>query len=61
MMIGNSMRSDIVPIVQIGGHAVHIPYSSTWEHEHDHPSVDINQYSELKHIGMLPKLIKEKK
>ncbi|GIT62841.1 MAG: hypothetical protein Ct9H300mP21_03870 [Pseudomonadota bacterium] len=61
MMIGNSMRSDIVPIVQIGGHAVHIPYSSTWEHEQDHPSVDINHYSELKHMGMLPKLIKEKK
>lgn len=61
MMIGNSMRSDIVPIVQIGGHAVHIPYSSTWEHEQDHPYVDKNHYSELKHMGMLPKLIKEKK
>ena len=61
MMIGNSMRSDIVPIVQIGGHAVHIPYSSTWEHEQDHPSVDKIHYSELKHMGMLPKLIKEKK
>ena len=61
MMIGNSMRSDIVPIVQIGGHAVHIPYSSTWEHERDHPSVDINHYSELEHMGMLPKLIKGKK
>ena len=61
MMIGNSMRSDIVPIVQIGGHAVHIPYSSTWEHEQDHPYVNKNHYSELKHMGMLPKLIKEKK
>ena len=26
IMIGNSMRSDIVPVVKIGGHAVHIPY-----------------------------------
>ena len=61
MMIGNSMRSDIVPIVQIGGHAVHIPYSTTWVHEQEHPPLDIDHYSELKHIGMLPKLIRGKK
>jgi len=57
IMIGNSMRSDIVPVVQIGGHAVHIPYSTTWVHEQDHMPLDIDSYSELKHIGMLPKLI----
>ena len=60
IMIGNSMRSDIVPIVQIGAHAVHIPYSSTWEHEQDHPHVDSDHYSELQHIGLLPNLILEK-
>ena len=60
MMIGNSMRSDIVPVVQIGGHAVHIPYTTTWEHEQDHPHVDSDHYSDLDHIGLLPKLIREK-
>ena len=60
IMIGNSMRSDIVPVVQIGGHAVHIPYLSTWEHEQDHPPVDPEHYTELKHLGLLPQLIKEK-
>ncbi|MBC8258430.1 MAG: HAD hydrolase-like protein [SAR324 cluster bacterium] len=60
IMIGNSMRSDIVPLVQIGAHAVHIPYSSTWEHEQDHPHVDSDHYSELQHIGLLPNLILEK-
>jgi len=60
MMVGNSMRSDIVPVVQIGGHAVHIPYVTTWEHEQDHPHVDSDHYSGLDHIGLLPKLIKEK-
>jgi len=58
MMIGNSMRSDIVPIVQLGGHAVHIPYSTTWVHEQEYPFVDIDRYSVLKHIGLLPKLIR---
>ena len=61
MMIGNSMRSDVVPIVQLGGHAVHIPYSTTWVHEQEHPFVDIDRYSVLKHIGLLPKLIRGEK
>ena len=60
MMIGNSMRSDIVPIVQIGAQAVHVPYLSTWEHEQDHPPVDAEHYTELKHLGLLPQLIREK-
>jgi putative hydrolase of the HAD superfamily len=34
VMVGNSLRSDIVPVVQIGGKAVHIPYHVTWPHEH---------------------------
>lgn len=34
VMVGNSLRSDIVPVVGLGGYAVHIPYSVTWHHEH---------------------------
>lgn len=33
MMIGNSLKSDILPVLQLGGHAIHIPYHITWEHE----------------------------
>jgi len=33
MMIGNSLRSDIAPVIAIGGRAVHIPYHLTWGHE----------------------------
>jgi putative hydrolase of the HAD superfamily len=33
VMIGNSLRSDIVPVVELGGRAVHIPYEVTWAHE----------------------------
>lgn len=32
-MIGNSLKSDVLPVLGIGGHAVHIPYHTTWEHE----------------------------
>lgn len=32
-MVGNSVRSDVAPVVAIGGRAVHVPYHVTWEHE----------------------------
>lgn len=32
-MVGNSVRSDVLPVLEIGGHAVHIPYQVTWAHE----------------------------
>jgi putative hydrolase of the HAD superfamily len=33
VMVGNSLRSDIVPVVALGGRALHIPYVVTWDHE----------------------------
>lgn len=34
LMIGNSMKSDILPLINIGSHAIHVPFKTTWEHEH---------------------------
>ena len=34
LMIGNSVRSDVLPVVELGGHAAHLPYEYTWELEH---------------------------
>jgi putative hydrolase of the HAD superfamily len=33
-MVGNSVRSDVLPVLSLGGRAVHIPYHLTWAHEH---------------------------
>ena len=33
-MVGNSVRSDVLPVLALGGRAVHIPYHLTWAHEH---------------------------
>ena len=33
LMIGNSLKSDVLPVLKIGGHAIHIPYHTTWEYE----------------------------
>jgi putative hydrolase of the HAD superfamily len=36
-MVGNSVRSDVLPVLEIGGRAVHVPYEITWSLEHaDH-------------------------
>ena len=32
-MVGNSLRSDIAPVLELGGWAVHMPYHTTWAHE----------------------------
>jgi putative hydrolase of the HAD superfamily len=33
LMIGNSLKSDVMPVLALGGHAIHIPYHTTWVHE----------------------------
>ena len=33
LMIGNSLKSDILPVLGIGGYAIHIPFHTTWAHE----------------------------
>jgi putative hydrolase of the HAD superfamily len=33
LMIGNSLRSDILPLVNIKAHAIHVPFHTTWAHE----------------------------
>lgn len=50
-MVGNSVRSDILPVMALGGTAVHIPYPLLWELEHvDHDE----HFAELGSIAELP-------
>ena len=32
-MVGNSLRSDIIPVLELGSKAVHVPYETEWFHE----------------------------
>jgi putative hydrolase of the HAD superfamily len=63
LMVGNSLKSDILPVLEIGAYGVFIPYPFCWEHEKvteadlhykNHPN-----YKELEHIGLLPRLVGE--
>ncbi len=33
LMVGNSVKSDMLPILELGGQGVHVPYHVTWSHE----------------------------
>jgi putative hydrolase of the HAD superfamily len=58
LMVGNSLRSDILPVVALGGHAVHIPYQVTWAHEAAAVDDGAPQgYLKLEHMGLLPALV----
>ncbi len=34
LMIGNSLKSDVLPLINIKAHAIHVPFHTTWAHEH---------------------------
>jgi putative hydrolase of the HAD superfamily len=60
LMVGNSLKSDILPIVAIGSQAVYIPYHITWAHELVvNPGKNRTGYFELEHIGQLPVLVEK--
>lgn len=58
LMVGNSLRSDILPVLSLGARAVYIPYPITWAHEDVLAgSGESVEYLELEHIGLLLELV----
>jgi putative hydrolase of the HAD superfamily len=58
LMVGNSLRSDVLPVVALGGRAVHVPYHVTWIHEDvPLPAEYHERYVKIAHLGQLPELI----
>jgi putative hydrolase of the HAD superfamily len=53
-MCGNSLRSDILPALDAGAHAAHIPYPLTWAHEMADAPLGHARFVELAAIGDLP-------
>ena len=50
LMIGNSLKSDILPVLNIGGHGFHVPYHTTWEHEKVDIKLDHQNFRSLSNI-----------
>lgn len=58
LMVGNSLRSDILPVLELGGRAVYIPNDLPWAHEHvELPGGCDGRCYELQHLGELPGLL----
>jgi putative hydrolase of the HAD superfamily len=58
LMVGNSMRSDIVPVVRIGGLAVHVPYHVTWALEEIDPADTPDEgWWRIDHLSGLPGIL----
>ncbi len=50
MMIGNSIKSDILPVINIGGHGIHTPYHVTWAHEKVETAIEHKNFRQVERI-----------
>ena len=58
LMVGNSVRSDVLPVLELGGWAVHVPAALSWAHEHaDIPAAARGRYFEIASLDRLPALV----
>ena len=58
LMIGNSLKSDVLPVLNIGGHAIHIPYYTTWEYEKIDFEIEHDNFKSFTNITEILPLLK---
>ncbi|GAB3509450.1 HAD family hydrolase [Pseudoxanthomonas daejeonensis] len=60
IMVGNSLRSDIEPVVRLGGWGVHVPYALTWAHEAEHGLAEAHpRVRSVESAAHLPQAVRE--
>lgn len=57
MMVGNSMKSDVVPVIQAGGWGVYVPHGLIWELEREEAPTEHLRYREIANLGDLNALV----
>ncbi|WP_319532738.1 HAD family hydrolase [uncultured Cohaesibacter sp.] len=57
LMVGNSLKSDIVPVLETGGWAAFIPHNLTWALEHVDEPIDHPRYNKIAGLADLPALL----
>lgn len=58
LMMGNSLKSDILPVLELGGHGIHIPFHITWLHEQIEHEVEHERFYKVENIAEASELIK---
>ncbi|MCW1953957.1 MAG: HAD family hydrolase [Flavobacteriia bacterium] len=56
LMVGNSLKSDVLPLLEIGAQAIHVPFHTTWQHEEVLSPSNAN-YTTLNNISLLSSLL----
>jgi len=49
-MIGNSLKSDVLPVLELGGHAFHVPFHTTWAYEQVETVIEDERFRRLEKI-----------
>lgn len=57
MMVGNSLKSDVIPVIEAGGWGIHVPHGLTWALEHAEPPTGHARFHSLPDLGGLPDLV----
>jgi putative hydrolase of the HAD superfamily len=59
MMVGNSLKSDVVPAIRAGSWGIYVPHALTWSLEHDEEPLGEPRFRRLEHLGELPQLLSQ--
>ena len=59
MMVGNSLKSDVIPALAAGAWGVHVPHGTTWEMEAADAPLGHPRFREIPSLGELPALVEE--
>ncbi|KAB2868994.1 MAG: HAD family hydrolase [Bauldia sp.] len=59
MMVGNSLKSDVIPAIAAGSWGVYVPHDLTWAHEHAEEPENTPRFRRLAHLGELVDLVTE--
>lgn len=57
MMVGNSLKSDVLPVLETGGWGIHIPHGQTWELEFAEPPQGNPRYFKMESLAELPDFV----
>jgi putative hydrolase of the HAD superfamily len=59
MMIGNSLKSDVLPAIEAGSWGVYVPHDLTWAYEHAETPEDEARFRQVEHLGEVARLVDE--
>jgi putative hydrolase of the HAD superfamily len=57
MMVGNSLKSDIMPVLNLGGYGIHVPYHTTWQHEQTDRLPENPNFAQIQELSKLPEFL----